>query len=103
VIVYYLHLVKIHLMLFIGQQLNHVVNIVLENYFFGLLLLLFIVVSKIRNRVQYNYLLFLVIHAILVLLQAITLNVAFNSQNKMLLIIMITNNVNFFFDSLFDK
>ncbi|CAF1638204.1 unnamed protein product [Adineta ricciae] len=33
------------------------------------------------------------IHAILVLLQAITLNVAFNSQNKMLLIIMLTNNV----------
>ncbi|CAF3150460.1 unnamed protein product [Rotaria socialis] len=32
------------------------------------------------------------IHAILVLLQAITLNVAFNSQNKMLLIIMLTNN-----------
>jgi hypothetical protein len=47
VIVYYLHLVKIHLMLFIGQQLNHVVDIVLENYFFGLLLLLFIVVSNI--------------------------------------------------------
>ena len=36
---------------------------------------------------------FLAIHAILVLLQAITLNVAFNSQNKMLLIIMLTNNV----------
>lgn len=34
-----------------------------------------------------------VIHSILVLLQAITLNVAFNSKNKMLLIIMITNNV----------
>ena len=36
---------------------------------------------------------FSAIHAILVLLQAITLNVAFNSQNKMLLIIMLTNNV----------
>ncbi len=47
VIVYCLHLVKIHSMLFIGQQLNHAVNIVLENYFFGLLLLLFIVVSYI--------------------------------------------------------
>jgi hypothetical protein len=34
-------------------------------------------------------------HAILVLLQAITLNVAFNSQNKMLLIILLTNNVSF--------
>ncbi|CAF0985255.1 unnamed protein product [Rotaria sordida] len=33
-----------------------------------------------------------IIHAILVLLQAITLNVAFNSQNRMLLIIMLTNN-----------
>ncbi|CAF1583432.1 unnamed protein product, partial [Didymodactylos carnosus] len=32
------------------------------------------------------------IHAFLVLLQAITLNVAFNSQNKMLLIIMLSNN-----------
>ncbi|CAF2988836.1 unnamed protein product [Rotaria sp. Silwood2] len=38
------------------------------------------------------YDLFLAIHAILVLLQAITLNVAFNSQNRMLLIIMLTNN-----------
>ena len=37
--------------------------------------------------------LLLAIHAILVLLQAITLNVAFNSQNRMLLIIMLTNNV----------
>lgn len=35
VIGYYLHLVKIHLMLFIGQPLNHVVNKVLENYYFG--------------------------------------------------------------------
>ncbi|CAF0897792.1 unnamed protein product [Rotaria sp. Silwood1] len=40
----------------------------------------------------FTYALLLVIHAILVLLQAITLNVAFNSQNKMLLIIMLTNN-----------
>ena len=33
------------------------------------------------------------IHSILVLLQAITLNIAFNSKNKMLFLIMITNNV----------
>ena len=46
---------------------------------------------------------FLAIHAILVLLQAITLNVAFNSQNKMLLIIMLTNNVNIDFVILLNK
>ncbi len=82
-------------MLFIGQQLNHVVNIVLENYFFGLLLLLFIVVSDIFINRRWYEIVFLAIHAILVLLQAITLNVAFNSQNKMLLIILLTNNVSF--------
>lgn len=43
------------------------------------------------------------IHAILVLLQAITLNVAFNSQNKMLLIIMLTNNFIELKNSVFKK
>jgi len=42
-------------------------------------------------------------HSILVLLQAITLNVAFNSKNKMLLIIMITNNFIELKNSVFKK
>ncbi len=67
-----------------------------ENYFFGLLSLLFIVVSHIIEcSKEFLFLFCIAIHAILVLLQAITLNVAFNSQNKMLLIIMLTNNVSF--------
>lgn len=82
---------------FIGRRLNHAVNIVLGNYFFGLLSPLLIAVCDIIVDNTWSVLFavsfFVALHAILVLLQAITLNVAFNSQNKMLLIIMLTNNV----------
>ena len=37
--------------------------------------------------------LYLVLHAILIMVQATTLNVAFNSHNKSLLTIMMSNNV----------
>lgn len=36
---------------------------------------------------------YLVLHAILIMVQATTLNVAFNSHNKSLLTIMMSNNV----------
>lgn len=36
-----------------------------------------------------------VLHAILIMVQATTLNVAFNSHNKSLLTIMMSNNVSF--------
>ncbi len=43
--------------------------------------------------VKYSLIDYKVMHTILVLFQAVTLNVAFNSHNKALLTIMMSNNV----------
>ena len=52
-----------------------------------------IVVVVVVAVVFLSGLLFSVLHALLIMVQATTLNVAFNSHNKSLLTIMMSNNV----------
>lgn len=47
--------------------------------------------------------LYLVLHAILIMVQATTLNVAFNSHNKSLLTIMMSNNVSIMYTDTFNS
>ena len=42
---------------------------------------------------MYSLIILTVLHAVLVLFQAITLNVAINSHNKVLMVVMVSNQV----------